>query len=114
MRAVLTVRIMTMTQDPQTPTAAGPSHWTGINDDSVWMTRARELQEPLAARAVIHDEAGTFVGDGFDLLREAGLMPLLVPSSVGGGAASHREACAVLSELARACPATSLLSLIHI
>ena len=40
-------------------------------------------------------------------------MSMLVPTELGGGGASHAEACAVLSELARGCPSTSLSYSMH-
>ena len=38
---------------------------------------------------------------------------MLVPSELGGGGATHAEACAVLATLARGCPATSLALSMH-
>jgi acyl-CoA dehydrogenase len=120
---------MTITHEPTTltatagatppgvgPTTAPPpgwSHWTGVDPSGRWPTAANELVGPLASRAAEHDRDGTFVHDGIDLLRERGLLAMLVPEAVGGGGASHAEACAVLSVLAHGCPATALTLSMH-
>ena len=67
----------------------------------------------LAATAEQHDRAGTFVDDGFELLRTNRFPSMLVPDDLGGGGATHAEACAVLAELAHGCPATSLAFSMH-
>jgi acyl-CoA dehydrogenase len=94
------------------PVAAG-RHWTGITGDDPWLVRARAISTCLAERAVEHDRAGSFVQDGFDLLREHGLLAMLVPAELGGGGASHAQACATLAELARGCPSTALSFSMH-
>ena len=48
-----------------------------------------------------------------DLVRERGLS-LLVPGELGGGGATHADACAVLTALAHGCPATSLTLSMHL
>lgn len=101
---------------PSDPTISGPAvttHWTGADEDSPWIAVARDLAPQLAENAERHDRDGTFVDDGFELLRDHRLMSLLVPSEVGGGGASHAEACAVLAELGQACPATALSFSMH-
>ena len=98
-----------------TPTE-GPTlvrHWTGSHEDSPWIALARELSPQLAENAERHDREGSFVDDGFALLREHRLMSMLVPSELGGGGASHAEACAVLAELGKGCPATALSYSMH-
>ena len=102
---------MTLTADRLTSRTG--RHWTGAPDDSGWIALARDLVPQLAATAEQHDRDGTFVDDGFERLREHGLMSLLVPVELGGGGASHAEACAVLAELAHGCPATSLAYSMH-
>ena len=95
--------------------SAAPSapHWTGADPDSRWIAAARRLVPQLAERSAQHDRDGTFVADCFDELRAQGFMSLLVPTELGGGGATHAEACAVLSELARGCPSTSLSYSMH-
>jgi acyl-CoA dehydrogenase len=60
-----------------------------------------------------HDRDGTFVQDGFELLHEHRMMSVLVPTELGGGDATHAEACAVIAELAKGCPATALSYSMH-
>ena len=96
---------------PDTPRIA--THWTGAPADSPWIALARTLAPRLAERAASHDHDNTFVADGIALLREHGMMSLLVPTQLGGAGASHAEACAVLAELAPGCPATSLTLSMH-
>lgn len=93
--------------------ASSGCHWAGVDERSRWYVAARELVPLLAATAEQHDRAGTFVHDSFELLRDNGFMSMLVPEELGGGAATHAEACAVLAELAHGCPATSLAFSMH-
>ena len=113
---------MTVTETPSTanldqtmePVVAYASpHWSGVAPDSQWLARAKALRAPLAEWAAEHDEKGTFVQEGFDLLTDNKFMSLLVPTELGGGGATHAEACAVLAELAKGCPATSLSYSMH-
>ncbi|HEU5151371.1 MAG TPA: acyl-CoA dehydrogenase family protein [Iamia sp.] len=78
-----------------------------------WPATARDLVPDLAARAADHDRDGTFVQDGIDLVRDRGLLAMLVPAALGGGGATFAEACAVLTTLAHGCPATSLTLSMH-
>ncbi len=88
-------------------------HWTGATPSSHWLGAARRLIPDLAATAVESDRTGEFVQAGFDVLREQGFMSMLVPADLGGGGATYRQACAVLSELAHGCPATALALSMH-
>jgi alkylation response protein AidB-like acyl-CoA dehydrogenase len=100
-------------EPPKATATPSAPHWTGVDPDSRWVAAARQLIPQLAERAVQHDRDGTFVADSFDELREHEFMSLLVPTELGGGGASHAEACAVLSELARGCPSTALSYSMH-
>lgn len=106
---------MTITEprpaEPTTPT--GPRHWTGAAADGRWQQVAHDIAPALASTAAAHDRDGTFVASGIALLREHGAMSMLVPAELGGGGASHADACAFLAELAHACPATSLTFSMH-
>ncbi len=106
---------MTITEprpaEPTMPT--GQLHWTGAAADGRWQQVAHDIAPALASTAAAHDRDGTFVADGIALLREHGAMSMLVPSELGGGGASHADACAFLAELAHACPATSLTFSMH-
>lgn len=88
-------------------------HWTGVPSTSRWLMEARHLVPALAAEAAHLDETGGFVDDGLAMLKEHRFMSMLVPEELGGGGASHAEACAVLAELAHGDPATSLTFAMH-
>ncbi len=88
-------------------------HWTGVDVDNPWLSLARQLGPELAATSAELDASGEFVGHGYQLLKERRMFSMLVPSERGGPGATHAEACAVLAELARACPATSLAFSMH-
>ncbi|WP_420452074.1 acyl-CoA dehydrogenase family protein [Ilumatobacter sp.] len=100
-------------RDPETDVGSSAPHWTGVDSGSEWLAAARRLAPRLAERSAKHDRDGTFVADCLDELRAQEFMSLLVPLELGGGGASHAEACAVLSELARGCPSTSLSYSMH-
>lgn len=93
-----------------TPT---PADWGGAPAGSRWVEVANELVPQLAATTDAHDRDGTFVHDGIDLLRDHGLVSMLVPADLGGGGATFGEACAVLATLAHGCPATALTLSMH-
>ncbi|HMJ74609.1 MAG TPA: acyl-CoA dehydrogenase family protein [Iamia sp.] len=78
-----------------------------------WLTTARALVPELAAATAAHDRDGTFVQDGMDLVRDRGLLAMLVPADLGGGGATFGDACSVLTTLAHGCPATSLTLSMH-
>jgi acyl-CoA dehydrogenase len=102
------------TKDNRAPgEAKSGRHWTGAGASSRWIATARALAPELAARAEEHDHSGEFVAEGFEALRRNGLVSMLVPADLGGGGATHAEACAVLAELSHACPATSLSLSMH-
>lgn len=88
-------------------------HWTGADASGRWATTAQALVPALAASAATLDMSGEFVHEGFALLRDQKLMSMLVPEELGGGGASHADACAVLAELAHGCPSTSLAFAMH-
>lgn len=113
---------MTVTDPTPTPTttpaaqpgpAPVPTHWTGAPGDSPWIAAARYLVPDLADRAAGLDASGQFAHDSYDLVRSRRFPSMLVPAELGGGGASFAEACAVLAELARGCPATSLALSMH-
>jgi len=112
----MTVTDPTPTTAPQpipAPTPVAPVHWTGAPGDSRWIAAARDLVPELADRAAALDASGEFAHDSYDLLRAHHFPSMLVPAELGGGGASFAETCAVLAELARGCPATSLALSMH-
>ena len=77
------------------------------------IARASAVGREVAAHARRHDEDGTFVTEGLEALRSAGLLALAVPVELGGMGATARQVAAVQRELARACGSTALASSMH-
>jgi alkylation response protein AidB-like acyl-CoA dehydrogenase len=75
--------------------------------------RAAAVGPALEASAAKHDVEGTFVEEGLQALREAGLIALAVPTELGGLGATPRQVAMVQRELARHCGSTSLASSMH-
>ncbi|HEU4336653.1 MAG TPA: acyl-CoA dehydrogenase family protein [Nocardioides sp.] len=75
--------------------------------------RARALGPRLADHAARHDLDGTFVGEGYQALRDAGLLTAAVPAELGGEGATIAELTALQRELAHHCGATALASSMH-
>jgi alkylation response protein AidB-like acyl-CoA dehydrogenase len=77
------------------------------------------LDAAAAAGAVIaehserHDRDGSFVAEAIDVLRDAGLLAVGVPSELGGGGATIAEVAAVQRELAHHCGAAALATAMH-
>lgn len=78
-----------------------------------WVDRAARLAEELDRHADHHDRTGEFVQDGVDRLRAEGFLGAPVPADLGGGGASHAEACAVLRTLGRGCGSTAVTLSMH-
>jgi len=88
-------------------------HWTGTDPQGHWPAVARDLCGVIGEDAATHDRQGDFVTDAMNLARRNGLLSMLVPSELGGGGATHAEACATLAGLAHGCPATALTLSMH-
>lgn len=86
---------------------------TIMHDQAAVPVELDGLIEVLAAMAEGADSLGRFVADQIEMLRERRLMSMLVPAELGGGGATHAEACRVVRELAHGCPATSLTFAMH-
>lgn len=89
--------------DPERAAAvssADATSWEAGPDD--WRHIARELADDLATDAVEREGAGKPPLDEVARLREAGLLPLLVPAEHGGGGADWRTAYAVVRTVAAA------------
>lgn len=97
---------------PETTHVTGV-HWTGVDQGSHWLEEARAMVPILAADAERLDRSGEFAHDAFGRLRDRRIMSMLVPTELGGGGATHAEACALLAELAHGCPSTSLALSMH-
>lgn len=77
------------------------------------MALARDLGPALAAETERHDIEGTFVQEAYALFKQHRLFSMAVPAELGGGGASHREACATIRELARHCGSAALSLSMH-
>lgn len=77
------------------------------------LARATAVGADLATHAARHDLDGTFVDEGLDCLRAAGLLAMAVPTELGGRGATIREVAAVQRELAHHCGSTALASAMH-
>jgi alkylation response protein AidB-like acyl-CoA dehydrogenase len=74
---------------------------------------AARLAPRFAARAVFHDQAGTFPVDDFADLRDNRMMGLMVPTALGGLGAGFSDYADVAFELARGNGATALVFNMH-
>lgn len=75
--------------------------------------RAAAVGPELARTAAEHDIGGTFVEEGLQALRDAGLLALAVPSELGGLGATPRQVAMVQRELAKHCGSTALATSMH-
>ncbi|HEY6726177.1 MAG TPA: acyl-CoA dehydrogenase family protein [Polyangiaceae bacterium] len=78
-----------------------------------WISRVREIGPAFAECAASADRERRFVAENYTTLAQAGILGMLVPSELGGGGASHGEACQMLRELAHYCPSTALALSMH-
>ncbi len=83
---------------------------TGRTD---WVALTREVGPAFAARAADLDERDAFVTDNYGELQAHRFFSAGVPVELGGGGATHKELCAMLSELARHCGSTALALSMH-
>lgn len=74
---------------------------------------AAELGAQIAEHTARHDVDGTFVEEGFEVLRASGYLALAVPTELGGRGATIREVAMAQRELARHCSSTALASVMH-
>ena len=71
---------------------------------------ARETIEPLAAMI---DREGRFPRENVEALRQAGLLGLLSSKAVGGYGQGLRAAVAGAERIARECPSTAMITIMH-
>jgi alkylation response protein AidB-like acyl-CoA dehydrogenase len=85
-------------------TTSGPDTATDVPQDGErarWVAVADEVAARLATDVVARDQAGAAPHAEAKLLREAGLLPLLVPARSGGSGGSWPTAFAVVSRIAQ-------------
>jgi alkylation response protein AidB-like acyl-CoA dehydrogenase len=95
------------------PYGAGMSTTITPSTEKELVDRAAAVGPDLAAAAAKHDVDGTFVEEGLQALREAGLLALAVPTELGGLGATPRQVAMVQRELARHCGSTALATSMH-
>lgn len=78
-----------------------------------FIAEARKIGPKLAERAAATDREGSFVSESYALLAERGFVGMAVPASLGGGGATHAEACETLRELGKHCGSTALALSMH-
>ena len=74
---------------------------------------AAQLGPTITPHSARHDDEGSFVSEGYALLRETGYLAAAVPAELGGGGATTAEVAWAQHELARHCSATALASSMH-
>ncbi len=82
------------------------------NTDTL-VERAASVGAAIAGHAAGHDAQGSFVQEGLDALRDAGLLAIAVPEELGGAGARIRDIAAVQRELAHHCGSTALATSMH-
>jgi alkylation response protein AidB-like acyl-CoA dehydrogenase len=85
---------------------------TPLTDADV-IERAAAVGGKIAGDASRHDVEGTFVEEGLEALRDAGLLALAVPTELGGMGATVRQVAMFQRELAHHCGSTSLANSMH-
>jgi alkylation response protein AidB-like acyl-CoA dehydrogenase len=78
-----------------------------------WSEIAAGVGEEIEPLAEAYDRSGEFVHEQFRVLTEAGLLTAPVPEELGGGGASHAEACEILRVLGRSCGSTAVTLSMH-
>ncbi|MEM7521769.1 MAG: acyl-CoA dehydrogenase family protein, partial [Pseudomonadota bacterium] len=72
-----------------------------------WSEVGRELAALFAPRAERWDRDRVYCWDNIADLKEAGVMGMTLPTSLGGQGASWRDVCLVIEEVAKACTLTA-------
>lgn len=99
--------------DSTTTTTTTNTTGNGAHPDHDLAATIDALARDFARRAAEHDENDRFVEENFRALRERKVFSAAVPRELGGGGVSHREMCAALRTLARACSSTALSLSMH-
>ena len=75
---------------------------------------ARISRDVLSPRAKTVDAEGRFPREGISALGDAGLLGLTVPAALGGGGQGPRTFAACVEEIARGCPSTAMVYVMHV
>ncbi|WP_117000830.1 acyl-CoA dehydrogenase family protein [Desertimonas flava] len=95
---------------PPLDLAAAP--WNELSpSEQELVVKARQIShEELAPWAAVWDEEERFPDRSYDVLREAGLLGLTVPSEFGGGGLGVIAGCLVVEQLARSCVSSAMIA----
>ncbi|PJI39483.1 acyl-CoA dehydrogenase family protein [Ferrovibrio sp.] len=75
--------------------------------------RIAPLGEAFAASAVLNDASDRFAADNFALIKQAGILPALIPAELGGLGAGYRDVADMLRSFAGGCSGTALALSMH-
>lgn len=81
-------------------------------DDSL-LSRIAPLGDAFAAHAVLNDASDRFAADNFALIKQAGILPALIPVELGGLGAGYRDVADMLRSFAGRCSGTALALSMH-
>ena len=84
------------------------------DEDQDWVSAVEEIAPGFAARAAEYDESGEIPIDNLNALHAAGLDTAFMPAEYGGGGASAITFGNVLGTIAKACPSTACIWLMHV
>ena len=83
------------------------------NEQTNWITVARQLAKEFGERASAYDQEGSFIQENYADLRDYKMFSVGIPTELGGGGASHAEVCQIIRELGRECGSTGLSYAMH-
>lgn len=89
---------------------------TTLNDTATstdLIERVTAIGPQLAELAAEHDRQGTWIAASYELLRDAGLLSIGVPTELGGEGATIGDVTQVQRELGKYCGSTALASSMH-
>src|SRR5438874_13800747 len=78
-----------------------------------WLARADRIAGEIAGHAARHDADESFVSEGYQPLKDEGLLKALVPAERGGAGAGYGEICHALRRIAASCGATASAFPVH-
>lgn len=83
-------------------------------NEQVWLDSATDLSTRFAADAAAHDESGEIPSANLAALHAAGLDAAFLPMHLGGAGVSNVTFGSVLATIAKACPSTACIWLMHV
>lgn len=89
------------------------SQITKPTTDDTLLSRITPLGDAFAANAVLNDASDRFAADNFTLIKQAGILPALIPVELGGLGAGYRDVADMLRSFAGRCSGTALALSMH-